>query len=269
MSVIEANASGNPVHSTTRAKISHTWLASHTGPTEWSMTRPGPGAPLRSPGDEVPEPGAEVGAAEDGVGGHRDEQHDGDGVSHRRALLPPSCSGRGSLRAVRDVAVDQLGLAPEPPAHAPEHEDDGRREREVDHDDDDERDPDALVAGGRVLDLHVPADDPGLAAHLGDHPPRLHRQDRGDTGHGGDPEEQLRSRHVAPEDPGEPVPGGQQEQQRAEPDHHVPGQVDGVDLAGRRSLVGGERVETLHDRARAGARVRQPRGEARGSRSRR
>ena len=34
VSVIEANASGNPVHSTTSAKISHTWLASHTGPTE-------------------------------------------------------------------------------------------------------------------------------------------------------------------------------------------------------------------------------------------
>ncbi len=38
VSVIDANASGNPVHSTTRAKINHTWLASHTGPIEWSMT---------------------------------------------------------------------------------------------------------------------------------------------------------------------------------------------------------------------------------------
>src|SRR5687768_740398 len=54
---------------------------------------------------------------------------------------------QGLARAVRDVAVDQLGLAPEPPAHAPEHEDDRRRESQIDDHDDDERDPDALVAG--------------------------------------------------------------------------------------------------------------------------
>jgi len=35
--MIEANASGKPVHSTTRAKISQTWLASQTGPMECSM----------------------------------------------------------------------------------------------------------------------------------------------------------------------------------------------------------------------------------------
>ena len=41
VSVIDANASGNPVHSTTRAKINQTWLASHTGPIEWSMSARG------------------------------------------------------------------------------------------------------------------------------------------------------------------------------------------------------------------------------------
>ncbi len=39
VSVIDANASENAVHSTTSVKISQTWLASHTGPIEWSMTR--------------------------------------------------------------------------------------------------------------------------------------------------------------------------------------------------------------------------------------
>ena len=41
VSVIDAKASGNAVHSTTSAKISHTWLASHTGPMEWSMSAAG------------------------------------------------------------------------------------------------------------------------------------------------------------------------------------------------------------------------------------
>ena len=38
VSVIDANASENAVHSTTRQKISQTWFASHTGPIEWLIT---------------------------------------------------------------------------------------------------------------------------------------------------------------------------------------------------------------------------------------
>ena len=41
VSVIDANASENAVHSTTRQKISHTWFASHTGPIEWSISARG------------------------------------------------------------------------------------------------------------------------------------------------------------------------------------------------------------------------------------
>ena len=41
VSVIDANASENAVHSTTRQKISQTWFASHTGPIEWSMSARG------------------------------------------------------------------------------------------------------------------------------------------------------------------------------------------------------------------------------------
>ncbi len=55
----------------------------------WSL------APVRSAGDEVPEPGAEVRAGEDRVGTHRGEQHDGDGVIHRRAP-PPASSPRAA-----------------------------------------------------------------------------------------------------------------------------------------------------------------------------
>jgi hypothetical protein len=36
--ITAANTGGNPVQSTTRAKISQTWLASHTGPIECSIS---------------------------------------------------------------------------------------------------------------------------------------------------------------------------------------------------------------------------------------
>ena len=52
-------------------KISQTWLASHTGPIEWSITSRGRSPALGAAGDEVPEAGAEVGAAEHGVGRDR------------------------------------------------------------------------------------------------------------------------------------------------------------------------------------------------------
>src|SRR5215207_7478039 len=39
--VIDAYASGKHVQRTTKAKINHTWLASHTGPIEWSTTSRG------------------------------------------------------------------------------------------------------------------------------------------------------------------------------------------------------------------------------------
>src|SRR4051794_9199406 len=42
VSVIEAKASENAVHRTTRQKMSQTWFASHTGPIEWLMTERGP-----------------------------------------------------------------------------------------------------------------------------------------------------------------------------------------------------------------------------------
>ena len=58
VSQMAANAAGKPVHRYTRTKISHTWLASHTGPMLWSM-RVRIGAPRRaSPAvrSQMPEP---------------------------------------------------------------------------------------------------------------------------------------------------------------------------------------------------------------------
>ena len=84
-------------------------------------------AALGAAGDEVPEPGAEVGAAEERVRGDAEEQHDRDDVAvirpapprRRRVGHARAHSGRtGTSRLVELVA----GLA-EAPAHAAQHED--------------------------------------------------------------------------------------------------------------------------------------------------
>ena len=68
--MIAANASGNAVQMTTRMKISQTWFASQTGPSEWpmraSMRLRRSGSRSREP-SSCQTPGAEVGAAEDRV----------------------------------------------------------------------------------------------------------------------------------------------------------------------------------------------------------
>ena len=126
VSMIDANTSENAVHSTTRMKISHTWLASHTGPMEWSMTARGRSPRARATGDQVPEPGAEVGPAEQGVGGDAEEQDHGDGV----APTHPTGTSSWTLRRRRRRPVGNVGLvtlarlAPAA-AHAPQHEDRG------------------------------------------------------------------------------------------------------------------------------------------------
>ena len=100
---IEPNASGNDVQSTTRMKISQTWLASQTGPIAQSIEIARAPAALAAAGDEAPEAGAEVGAAEHRVEGHADPEDAGDGFG--------ACSCRTlerrrfAARPVRHIAV--------------------------------------------------------------------------------------------------------------------------------------------------------------------
>ena len=71
---IEPKATGNAVQTITRMKISQTWLASQTGLIErWIMPAHAPAA-RGAAGGQVPEAGAEVGAAEHRVG--RDPEHE-------------------------------------------------------------------------------------------------------------------------------------------------------------------------------------------------
>ncbi len=161
------------------------------------------------------------------------------------------------------IVVGEAAGPAEPPAHSAQHQDRGDAQREVEHDDRDERDPDPGVGGGRVLDLHDPVDDPRLAADLGHDPAGLHADHGQDTRGGCRPQEPSAGRHPAPERPAGAVPHRQQEQQCPQAHHDVPGEMDDVDLTHGRSFVRGHRVQPLHDRRPARARVGQPRGQPR------
>ena len=87
VSMIEAYASGNAVQVTTKMKISQTWLASQTGPIECSISARGRAPALGAAGRQVPEAGAEVGAAEHGVRREGEQQDDRDAC---RSSAPPS-----------------------------------------------------------------------------------------------------------------------------------------------------------------------------------
>ncbi len=79
--------SGNAVHAITSTKISQTWLASHTGLIErWTSPRTGPPRAVAA-GREVPEAGAEVGAAEHGVHGQAEEDEREADLGHQRVHL--------------------------------------------------------------------------------------------------------------------------------------------------------------------------------------
>ena len=102
---IEPKATGNAVHTITSTKISQTWLASQTGLIErWIIPRT-PAAALGAAGGQVPEAGAEVGAAEHRVGG--DAEHDeaeADLGQHQRAR-PPSPAACASRRSSQTTAA--------------------------------------------------------------------------------------------------------------------------------------------------------------------
>src|SRR4051794_17444059 len=71
---IASNADEKPVQSTTSTKISHTWLASHTGPIAHDQLARPPAA-LASACEQAPQAGPEVRGAEEGVHRGTDPQH--------------------------------------------------------------------------------------------------------------------------------------------------------------------------------------------------
>ncbi len=129
VSVIDANASENAVHSTTRQKISQTWFASHTGPIEWLITERGscprsapPAVRSQNPAPKSAPPNSAYAV----IPTIR--------MTATTSLTGPAPSAavrrRCRSRAVRSAVVGLVLTLPEPPAHQPEHE----HERDADAD---------------------------------------------------------------------------------------------------------------------------------------
>ena len=102
---IASNADGKPVQSTTRTKISQTWFASHTGPIAQSISSRGRRPPLAAAGEQAPEARPEVGASEDRVHRHADDEHDRDGVRERSPRALRGDRRRAGVGAVRHLVV--------------------------------------------------------------------------------------------------------------------------------------------------------------------
>ena len=170
----------------------------------------GPVPAIRTARNEVPEPGAEIGAREDRVRNHTDEQHDGDGVGH----VHDTGTSRGAGGSVRSSGLGPYGtsrlidlpLFAPPPAHASHHENQRRSDREIQRGDDEKGDPHTAICRRGVLHAQVTVDDPGLASDFGHDPSRFQRDHREDPRTGRDPEEQLALRHAPFEQPGKRVP---------------------------------------------------------------
>ena len=258
--MIEANASGKP----------------STAPRSRRSARRGwPPTPARSSGrpprgslaafgasrDQVPEAGAEVGAAEERVRGDADEQHDRDGLAHgtdtsSRARSERLAAGRRAHRRRRARARNRRLMPRSMSTRDPSDdvEDDHARRTSS-------RRP---CSRSRRPRPSCAEDDPGLSPDLGDDPPGLHRDHR---------ERRPRPPRSAGTTCSAACRGGrsttrqyqsgEQEEQRAEADHHVPGEVDRVDLATRRA---GRPPGTCSGPARpwrCRRRVGQPRGQTR------
>ncbi len=98
--MIEPKKTGKHVQRTTSTKISQTWLASQTGLIDrWTMPAQPPAA-LGAAGRQVPEAGAEVGAAEHRVGG-QPEHGQREAELRHHAFTGPSTSVSGGRRASR------------------------------------------------------------------------------------------------------------------------------------------------------------------------
>ena len=147
-------------------------------------------AAVAAAGDQAPEPGAEVRAAEHGVRGHADPEHRGDGVgaAHRAPSARPGDGGgpyghvdssSSASRQRRDIARSVSTSAAPSTAYSSSTSD--------------ERDPDAARLRDRVLGAHHVVDDPRLAADLGDDPAALERDHGRDARDGDGAQEPLAS----------------------------------------------------------------------------
>ena len=209
--MIAEKALGNAVQSTTRTKISQTWLASQTGPIERSICAADLLARSPLPGEQVPDAGAEVGAAEDRVQRHPDPEDRRADVGRAHADASSAGPRAAGCREPRRRSSPALPAAREPA----QDDDRDHAERGVERQRDAEHPPDPLRRRHRLGGAHVAVDDPGLAAHLGHDPAALQRHHRGDPRDRDRPQEPLRLGQVPLAPPDDREPGGEQEEQAA------------------------------------------------------
>jgi len=205
VSVIEAKASEKAVQSTTREKMSQTWFASHTGPIEWSMTARGRSPFFAPPAMRSQNPAPKSAPPKSAYAVMAKNSTMGTASASVTAHPPPQDRRwRGCTGAVGNVGVVHLGLVAVAATHAPQDEHGRHADREVERDDDEKGDPDPRVAGRGVLYPHVSVHDPRLSADFGDDPAGLQGDDREDAGDRRDPQEPLRLRDGATEQPRSP-----------------------------------------------------------------
>ena len=82
VSQIDSYAVGKAVQVTTKMKISQTWLASHTGPIERSMSPRGAAPRSGPPAARSHRPAPKSAPPKHGVGREGQQQHDGDHGAH-------------------------------------------------------------------------------------------------------------------------------------------------------------------------------------------
>ena len=146
----------------------------------------------------------------------------------------------------RDAARPALNLDGRT-GQATEDPHDGRQKAGVDDHERGVADGNAAGAGHRLLGTHVAVDDPGLPPDLGRDPACDERDDRQWPGRDDGAVEPGGARQPLSPQPDEHVDRRDPGQEEADADHRLEGDANDVD---RRTLGGGNLLESLHARAR-------------------
>ena len=235
-----SKADGKPVHRTTSTKISQTWFASHTGPIAQSISARGRRPRSPPPASRLQKPAPKSAPPKTAYIVTPTTRMTATAFARVIAALPVRQRRRARVGAVWHFLVAVL-VAPAT-RHRAQGDDQRRAERDVEGEHERERDPDAVGVGDRVGGAHDVVDDPRLAADLRDDPAALERDDRGHAGERDRAQEPLRLRDVTSPPPGEPEPGAEADQHRADADHRVEGPVQHRVVG--RPVVGRHRVQS-------------------------
>ena len=128
---IASNADGKPVQSTTSDEDQPdvVRLPDRADRPVDQLARPA--AALAAAGEQAPETGAEVGAAEDGVHRHADHEHDGDGVRALSSRAPAATAAGGPVSGPYGTSTSCSSAFAPASRHRAQRDDQRRAERDV------------------------------------------------------------------------------------------------------------------------------------------